>query len=374
MKTLWIVLLGLLTLTLATATFFSATRGSMTYVVAVVADSVVPSNDSAADSKAIVEQCREILQKRCDFIGLKRATVTLYDSSHTNDIRIEIQDTLNSERLKSLFTKSINVAFWEMYEAEEMGLCLESADEKLHEILMSDEKYKHINLSYTEDPDGFDRQMDKPLFSILSLQDPNLSNTVLAQVSLKDTGLFSRCMDIPEVRAEFPRDLRFMWGTPSQIGDQNDEYVALYAIKMPENEKATISMGDIEDASYLTNSMGLPSIGLKMNKAGTEAWAQLTLNNIGRPIALTLNDYVYSTPTVVSEITGGASEISGNFNKEEAQDIVSMIKSGPLPTRIEVMQEVIEPSDHLNYNRYFMGGTVVCGLAFVFMLIVAIKK
>jgi SecD/SecF fusion protein len=147
---------------------------------------------------------------------------------------------------------------------------------------------------------------------------------------------------IRQVRDVLPRDLRLKW-TVKPIDEKSNIY-ALIAIKG--RDRAPLEGNVITDASADFSQHGTSSeVSMTMNAEGAKIWARMTRENIGRSIAIVLDGYVYSYPTVQSEITGGRSQITGNFTQEEARDLANVLKSGTMPAPARIVQEdVIGPS------------------------------
>ena len=149
-----------------------------------------------------------------------------------------------------------------------------------------------------------------------------------------------------EVIAELPKDLRLKWGVAPADFDKKGQTFELYAIKSTErNGKAPLEGDVVTDAKDDFDQHGKPSVSMSMNTDGARRWAQLTKQNIGRSIAIVLDNYVYSAPNVSTEITGGNSIITGNFSPEQSKDLANVLKSGKMPAPAHIVQEdIVGPS------------------------------
>jgi SecD/SecF fusion protein len=156
----------------------------------------------------------------------------------------------------------------------------------------------------------------------------------------------NRYLAMPEVQSELPKDLRLKWGVAPTEMDPKQQTFELYAIKSTQrNGKAPLEGDVVVDASDKFDQYGKPAVNMSMNSDGSRRWAQLTKQNIGRSIAIVLDDYVYSAPRVNSEITGGNSEITGNFTPEQSKDLANVLKSGKMPAPAHIVQEdIVGPS------------------------------
>ena len=185
---------------------------------------------------------------------------------------------------------------------------------------------------------------EHPLLSILQVFSG--SGSLVAYANARDTAEVNRYLAMPEVQAELPKDLRLKWGVaPSDLDPKKQTY-ELYAIKSTQrNGKAPLEGDVVVDASDKYDQYGKPAVNMSMNSDGARRWAQLTKQNIGKSIAIVLDDYVYSAPRVNSEITGGNSEITGNFTPEQSKDLANVLKSGKMPAPAHIVQEdIVGPS------------------------------
>ena len=161
-----------------------------------------------------------------------------------------------------------------------------------------------------------------------------------------DTAVVNRLLKAPEVRGIFPPEFRPMWSVkPSQYVSGGNVF-ELVAIKAATRDgKAPLDGGAVTDARVSYSGQGVnkgnPTVSMSMNAEGATIWARLTKDNVGKQIAIVLDDLVYSYPNVNNEITGGSSEISGNFDVEEATDLANVLNSGKLPAPAKIIQEQV---------------------------------
>jgi SecD/SecF fusion protein len=165
----------------------------------------------------------------------------------------------------------------------------------------------------------------------------------LGYISSKDTATFNEYLRIENVRSQLPTNLRIVFG----VAEKNDQGVKsdvlpVYGLKMPEgSEKARLEGDGVQQASQDYDDRGRPAIKMAMTKQGERIWSDMTTENVGKPIAIVLDDIVYSAPNVINPITSGTSEISGNFSVEEAQDLANILQSGKLPAPAKIVQEQV---------------------------------
>ena len=165
----------------------------------------------------------------------------------------------------------------------------------------------------------------------------------IGYIASRDTAIFNEYLRIENVRSQLPSNLRIAYG----VAERNDQGVKsdvlpVYALKMPEgSEKARLEGDGVQQASQDYDDRGRPAIKMTMTKQGERTWADMTTENVGKPIAIVLDDIVYSAPNVINPITSGTSEISGNFSVEEAQDLANILQSGKLPAPAKIVQEQV---------------------------------
>ena len=186
-----------------------------------------------------------------------------------------------------------------------------------------------------------------PLFAVLEPSQMN-GSALIGFATAADTATVNRYLAMPQIAQIFPSEFRPMWSVKPTTYVASDNVYELIAIKASSRDgKAPLDGGVVTDArvSYSNQRNGNPSVSMTMNAEGANTWARLTKENIGKQIAIVLDGTVYSYPVVNSEITGGNSEISGNFDVEEATDLTNVLKSGKLPAPATIVQEqVVGPS------------------------------
>ncbi|TSJ46380.1 SecDF P1 head subdomain-containing protein [Fluviicola chungangensis] len=157
------------------------------------------------------------------------------------------------------------------------------------------------------------------------------SEFMIGYVYEEDLSKVDAMLAIPEIKNLFPKDLRFMWSFKAESVDNGSgaKTYSLYAIKIPDGGKAKIDGRHIETVeTAIADYNGMPVIRISMNDQGSHDWEIMTRKNIGRPIAITIDDHVLSCPVVNDAITGGETEISGNFTKKEAEELAARIHAG----------------------------------------------
>ncbi len=215
-------------------------------------------------------------------------------------------------RLKNV--KPGNLQFFETYSFPEIATSWENACKWVHE---HDTLATKENLSLTENPRGLN-----------ALVRPN-GNFMLWYTNEEDMSKVDSLLTIPEVKASFPKDLKFMWSYRAEEIQNGHKMYALYAVKVPAGNKAIVDGRFIESAeATISEYMQRPVVSITMNDQGAHDWEIMTRKNIGRAIAITIDDHVLSCPVVNDAIAGGKTEISGNLTKAEAEELAARIYKG----------------------------------------------
>ncbi|MDR0972662.1 MAG: protein translocase subunit SecD, partial [Prevotellaceae bacterium] len=329
--------------------------------------------------QSAIDNSFNVLRTRIDRFGVVQPNIQRLEGG-TGRIMIELPGIKEPERVRKLLQGSANLEFFETYNASEVLSAFQISDTKLRTLLtdptlQSADAADAIEAEQTQnaaaqattstpsaatrdsllasvtgttpETSANDEQIRKqyPLLSILSLNSTG-QGPVIGYAHYRDTATINKYLTIPEIKAEFPRELRVLWGVAPMGNGEQSEIYELYAIKVTDRTgNAPLTGEAVDDASDTFDQFGRPVVSMSMNTEGSRKWAQLTAANIGRSIAIVLDSYVYSAPTVNTEITGGRSEISGQFTPEQTKDLANVLKSGkmPAPTRI-VQEDIIGPS------------------------------
>lgn len=165
----------------------------------------------------------------------------------------------------------------------------------------------------------------------------------LGFISTRDTAIFNEYLNIEAVRSQFPSNIKIVYGVAekSEKGVKTD-VLPVYALKTLEgSERARLEGDGVQQAVQDYDDRGRPSIKMTMTKQGERIWGDMTTENVGKPIAIVLDNIVYSAPNVINPITTGTSEISGSFTIQEAQDLANILQSGKLPAPAKIVQEQV---------------------------------
>jgi SecD/SecF fusion protein len=331
--------------------------------------------------KAAVENSYNVLRTRIDRFGVVQPNIQSLEDK-MGRIMVELPGIKEPERVRKLLQGSANLEFWETYTAKEVVPYLYSADAKLRALqstgaaevveltdsaavagsstdstavaeVTSSVSSKADSLAAalkgeTAENNAVDIAQLKKEHPLLAIFQPNTSGQgpVVGYANYKDTAEVNRYLAMKEVIAELPKDLRLKWGVSAFEYDPKKQTFELYAIKSTErNGKAPLEGDVITDAKDDYDQHGKPCVNMSMNSDGTRRWAQMTKQNIGRSIAIVLDNYVYSAPNVNSEIPNGNSVITGNFTPDQSKDLANVLKSGKMPAPARIVQEdIVGPS------------------------------
>ncbi len=298
----------------------------------------------------------EVLRSRIDKFGVTQPNIQRIGNS--GRILIELPGAKDIERVKKLLQSTAELQFWEVYSNQETANFLVQADQLLTEMLKNETVAVAKDITKKSEIDALlgtvkDSVAKAPttnkLFTILYPnipQDANQVSSLVATSSTKDTATVNKYLSMPEVRALLPEEMRyakFLWDAKVQKGT---DVVSLYAIKGNRENAAPLEGDVIEDASQQFDQLGVsPEVSMTMNSRGTKIWGKMTTDNVGKFVAVVLDNQVYTAPRVNDAITTGRTSISGNFTVVEAQDLANVLKAGKLPAAAHIIQsEIVGPS------------------------------
>ena len=274
---------------------------------------------------ASVGSAFEVIRTRIDKLGVTQPNVQRVPG--TGRILVEMPGIKDIDRVKKLLQTSARLQFWEVQTAGEVAPYFQ----QLTSVVMT-----------KGDSIGVNKNMN--LINTLDMQNGARQNGV-GNVKLSDTATVNKLLNSAQAIKARPANLRFtkfMWAAKPESNAPDN--LTLYAIRGTANNKAPLD-GAVKDARVNYDQIGRIEIGMQMDSDGTKVWKTLTEKNIGRPIAVTLDDNVYTAPNVNTAIPNGQSVITGNFSQDEAKDLVDVLNSGKLPATAKIVQaDVVGPS------------------------------
>lgn len=303
-----------------------------------------------------IDRSFNILRTRVDKFGVNQPN--LQRVKGTGRIQIELPGVDNPERVRKLLQGQAKLEFWEVWRNDEFAPFLN----QLNEVLVAKEgTTKPTAATATTDTAAAAAGDSTSLASQLAKKNTpaatdsaNLQqSSLLARLftmpgalgsNIRDTARVNDLLASTEARAVLPPNLTFLWDVKPTAVDKQ-EYLQLYAIRKTRDGVAPMGGEVVSDARQDYDQGGRPEVSMQMDPSGARKWQKLTAANVGRQVAIVLDNNVYSAPVVQAEISGGNSSISGNFTIEEAQDLANVLKAGKLPAPTRIVEEaVVGPS------------------------------
>lgn len=299
-----------------------------------------------------INQTYKVILKRVDQFGVASAPVNLDPSKGI--INVELPGVQDPERVRNLLQASAYLQFWEVYNIGEIGNAIDQADKALANYLSGLGDTTAVQDSASRAQDSLRLLNNQhPLAGVIQFIGPQRGpngeirySPAIAYVAANDTAKANKYLSMPLVRMHFPGNIKFLYG-PELKNEQNGQrYFELYAIKtVPGTEKAKLEGEAVSESRQDFDEQGRPSISMEMTPEGARKWARLTTDNVGKPIAIVLDDIVYSAPNVNAPIEGGNSQISGDFSVQEAQDLASILNTGKIDAPAQIVQyQVVGPT------------------------------
>ncbi len=328
------------------------------------------------ESTSAIDNAFNILRSRIDRFGVTQPNIQRLEKA--GRVLVELPGVTDPQRVRKLLQGTASLEFWETFENSELFESLVKADEKVREIEAAkmpvsevivaedvedttegDEESSLVD-QLAEDAsstDSLEASGAKSLFTYLKPNHPQQRGPVVGIALSRDTAEVNSYFANPSIKSLFPKNARFLWTVKpidkeyliNRFGnDINEKETAfqLVAIKVSTHDGRPPLEGDvITSARSQTNQRGQFEVSMSMNAEGAKTWSRLTGANVDRSIAVVLDGFVYSFPTVNQKIDGGSSQITGNFTPEESQDLANILKSGKLPAPARIVEDtVVGPS------------------------------
>lgn len=342
--------------------------------------------------KAAIENSFNVVRTRIDKFGVVQPNIQKLEGQEGR-IMVEMPGVREPERVRKLLQGSANLEFWETYNSSEVLPYLSQLDARLANVDTADTtavdtaanktevkadsspkfKLKNVEKAVTPVKESNDSQLaaakkQHPLLAILQTTGGQ-SLSLVGYASVRDTAEINKLLHSDIAKQILPSDMKLLWSAKPADGLTVKNYYELHALKVTTTTGRAPMEGDVvTDASDQFNSLsGQPEVSMTMNSDGARRWAALTKANVGKAIAIVLDNTVYSAPRVNGEITGGQSSISGNFTIEDTKDLANTLKSGrmPAPARI-VQEEVVGPTLGA---QSIQQGIVSFAIAFVLLMV-----
>ena len=311
--------------------------------------------------QAAIDNSFNVVRTRIDKFGVVQPNIQKLEGQ-TGRIMVEMPGIKEPERMRKLLQGSANLEFWETYNADEVIPYLQQLDSRLANdasndtttakkaIKKADAKKVKFQLKNNDDETPAQKsnaQMEAakkqhPLLAMLQTTGQN-SLALVGYASVRDTAAISKLIYGQTAKQILPTDLKLLWSATPEDGIKAKNIYGLYAIKVSSSNGQAPLQGDVVvDAKDEFNHVtGQPEVNMTMNTEGARRWAALTKANVGKAIAIVLDNAVYSAPRVNGEIDGGSSAISGNFTVEMTKDLANTLKSGRMPSPARIVQEEV---------------------------------
>ena len=337
--------------------------------------------------KSAIDNSFNVLRTRIDRFGVVSPNIQRLETA--GRILVELPGVKEPERVRKLLQGSANLEFWETYQLPEIYQQLVAADNILATVLKEHNDEAVATETESVSTEGADTTVtdtavaegentneadsllakiaqDKPeaqanqsmeefakqhpLFALLQINQYNGQlgrGASVGVANVRDIAKINEYLAMKQVKDVLPRNLSLKWGVKAM--DEKEQYYELYAIKVTNRDGTPALGGDVvtdANADFVQQvGRSEQQVSMSMNAEGAKAWARLTKENIGKSIAIVLDDMVYSAPNVNDEITGGRSSITGHFTPEEAKDLANVLKSGKMAASVQIVQEdVVGPS------------------------------
>ena len=334
-----------------------------------------------AEVEDAIDRSFNILRSRIDRFGVSQPNIQRLETS--GRILVELPGIKEPERARKLLQSTAKLEFWETYEYAELLQSLEDANKYLREqeelVDTTKQEVKEVLSNFEDNTNEITNETElivdedtsindlltqdslvsdtsseitfeefaaeNPLYAVLypNINQENRPNEgpVVGFCAIKDTTVLNTYISDPEVMKHFPLDVKFAYTVKPY--DPDGKFVQLIGLKITGRDgRASLEGEVVTDARQDFGQFNAnPEVSMTMNSEGAKQWKRLTAENIGKSVAIVLDGFVYSFPTVQSEISGGRSQITGNFTINEAKDLANILKSGKLPAPARIIEEAI---------------------------------
>lgn len=306
-----------------------------------------------------IDRSFNILRTRIDRFGTSQPNIQRLEGS--GRIQIELPGVDNPERVRRLLQGVAKLEFWEVWDISEYAGQLQA----VNNLLVAEQKAQRESQKQTEDlaselgaeeetqeqVEGDSTLTDELEQALQESDQDELGSQISPLISLnrsqfglsyalKDTAQINRIIQRDDVKALLPNNLSFAWSI-SATEDSAEGLLELIALRKGRNQEALLAGDVITDARQSFDQTSRPAITMAMNANGAKTWRRITGENLGRRVAIVLDNYVLTAPTVQTEISGGSSEITGDFEIEEARDLANLLKAGALPAPTRIVEDTI---------------------------------
>ncbi len=352
-----------------------------------------------SEATGAIKNTYNILRTRIDKFGVAQPTINLDENK--GSINIELAGVTDPERVRKYLQSTANLQFFEVYNIGDIYTGYQAAEKNLAAFLngtkvedSTGSKKDSLGTAIINNADSNTTAKisdidtgkknttiaakgvnNNPIGSIMQILQPQQGKdgqtqfpAAIGYIQTKDTGTFNSYMNMEMVKSKFPANLMWMYGKQESDDPKAAGILPVYAVKTVEGATLAKLEGEhVSDARQDFDERGRVAIKMNMDKVGEKIWAKMTGDNIGKPIAIVMDETVYSAPFVNGVIPNGSSEITGSYSLTEAQDLSDILKSGKLPAPAKIVQEqVVGPTLGADAVR---GGTMAFVVAFIIIFV-----
>ena len=339
-----------------------------------------------AEVNSAIDNAENVVRNRVDKFGVAQPNIQRLEGRQSQ-IMVELPGVKDKNRVIGMLTSSANLEFWETFKGEDVipaiqnlfnawAIQSENATAATETTKQENQDAEAVepanepteaaeaaeNAEQAEQAEAADEtslaaemeaQQESELTTPAERKDlPVLNylggNAVVGFASVHDTTAINKIIHSELAKKMLRKDLKLLWGAkPEKVGNLRGEQFYLYAIKTDgtPNAKAPLNGDVISNAKDGYDQLGKPDVTMQMDVVGARVWADMTRRNRGQAIAIVLDDMVYSAPNVNNEITGGNSEITGNFTIEDTKDLANTLNSGKMPApMVKLSDQMVGPS------------------------------
>lgn len=290
--------------------------------------------------KSSMNGIEEIINRRVNQFGVSQPNIQ--KDEQNNRLYVELPGVQDEKTVAEQLQSTANLQFFETYTGQDIAASWQNAItlSTSNETAVSDNDSTSVKDSTStlslDDIGDVSNTGKKGLGDLIT---PIGDNPFMAFTTIEDRITVEQILARTDIRQVFPDDLKFMWSSDPEKIDKKIGYV-LYAIKIPASGKARVGGKDIEKAMADVNERGQRTVNLRMTIEGSEKWALMTGENVGKAVAITMDNIVYSAPVVQNVISQGNTEITGNFSFEEATRFSGLLNGGALPAPSVIKEQV----------------------------------
>jgi len=293
-----------------------------------------------------------IIRNRIDKFGVSSPSIN--SDERKSRLTIELAGAKDPERVRNYLQSTANLQFFECYRRIDVLDQIDAADKALENYQAGTsaivDTTKKGDTSVVKATVNVANKVDSsklhPLYRKIQFVQPYDDKGVqkwpsnLGYVMISDTASVNEYLKLDVVKSKFPGNASFMYGKLEKDKDGKDvNFLSLYAIKTLDNEQAELEGDHITGARADYGQSGEVVVSMEMDAVGTTIWGKMTERNVGKPIAIVLDNTVYSAPNIINPIKEGRSQITGSFSQKDAQDLAGILESGKLPAPAKIVQE-----------------------------------